>query len=91
MSGLTSALDDLSFAVVIECREGLIPSASQPEVRKIYGLRARRLRITNQDLQSEPAPWAPASKSHTTSSVSEKAQLHAVKAVETGVINVGVL
>jgi hypothetical protein len=43
------------------------------------------------NLQSEPAPWVPASKSHTSSSVSERAQLHAVKAVETGVINVGAL
>jgi mitotic spindle assembly checkpoint protein MAD2B len=38
-----------------------------------------------------PVPWVPASRAHTTEGVSDAAELHMVRAVETGVINVSLL
>ena len=36
----------------------------------------------------DPPPWIPAAAAHTTSGVSDKAELHMVRAVDTGIINV---
>lgn len=38
--------------------------------------------------QDDPPPWIPATTQHTTSGASEKAELHMVRAVDTGVVNV---
>ncbi|KAA1468009.1 DNA-binding protein, partial [Dentipellis sp. KUC8613] len=43
---------------------------------------------TVQPSKDEPPPWIPAVTEHTTTGVSEKAELHMVRAVNTGVINV---
>lgn len=39
-------------------------------------------------LQETPPPWIPAVTQHTTDGATEKAELHMVRAVDTGVINV---
>ena len=36
----------------------------------------------------EPPPWVPATVQHTTTGASEDAQLHMLRAVDTGIINV---
>lgn len=38
----------------------------------------------------EPPPWIPADQQHTTSGASEDAELHVVRAVSTGIINVSI-
>lgn len=38
-------------------------------------------------MQDDPPPWIPATTQHTTSGASEKAELHMVRAVDTGVVN----
>jgi mitotic spindle assembly checkpoint protein MAD2B len=37
---------------------------------------------------SDPAPWIPAEGQHTTAGASDKAELHMIRAVSTGIINV---
>jgi mitotic spindle assembly checkpoint protein MAD2B len=37
---------------------------------------------------NEPPPWVPADRQHTTSGASEEAQLHLLRAVDTGIINI---
>jgi len=37
--------------------------------------------------KDDPPPWIPATTQHTTSGASEKAELHMVRAVDTGVVN----
>jgi hypothetical protein len=39
-------------------------------------------------IQDDLPPWIPATTQHTTSGASEKAELHMVRAVDTGVVNV---
>lgn len=39
----------------------------------------------------DPPPWIPAVTQHTTSGASEEAELHMIRAVDTGIINVLVL
>ncbi|KAF8323291.1 mitotic spindle checkpoint HORMA domain-containing protein, partial [Clavulina sp. PMI_390] len=63
--------DELNFAIVIECRPGFIPSASQSD-------------------PGGPTPWVPAQKGDT-GQKSEKTQLHPVRSVETGVINMSIV
>ena len=36
----------------------------------------------------DPPPWVPATVQHTTTGTSEQAELHMLRAVETGIINV---
>ena len=38
--------------------------------------------------QDDPPPWLPAVTQHTTPGASEKSELHMVRAVDTGVVNV---
>jgi hypothetical protein len=41
--------------------------------------------------KADPPPWTPASRSHTTAGASADAPTHVVRAVDTGVINVGLV
>jgi len=60
----------LSFAVILELDDGLVPTAA-PE--------------------KDVPPWMPALHQHTTAGQSDKARLHVVRAVDTGVINVSLV
>ncbi|KAF9518528.1 hypothetical protein BS47DRAFT_260829 [Hydnum rufescens UP504] len=64
--GEFSETDNLSFAIVLECKDGFAPSTT---------------------FDDEPIPWVPASKQHVSNEQTPSAQLHIVKVVETGVIN----
>ncbi|KAH9968589.1 DNA-binding protein [Russula dissimulans] len=58
---------EITFAIVLELREGKAPSA-MPD-------------------KDDPPPWLPAVTQHTTPGASEQAELHMVRAVDTGVVN----
>lgn len=58
--------DNVSFAVVLELKDGEAPSVSQTK---------------------DPPPWIPADTQHTTDGASDKAELHMIRAVNTGIIN----
>ncbi|KAF8221691.1 DNA-binding protein [Tricholoma matsutake] len=58
--------DDVSFAIVLELKDGAAPSAREDE---------------------EPPPWIPANTPDTTPGISDKAELHMIRAVNTGIIN----
>ncbi|KAF9056132.1 DNA-binding protein [Panaeolus papilionaceus] len=60
--------DDVSFAIVIELKDGEVP----------------RMSINDK----EPPSWIPAVAQHTTAGVKQEAELHMIRAVNTGVINV---
>ncbi|KAG1757145.1 DNA-binding protein [Suillus lakei] len=64
--------DEASFAIVLELKENTVPSASKD----------------NFSFRKEPPPWVPADRQHTTSGASEDAQLHLLRAVDTGIINI---
>lgn len=40
------------------------------------------------EMNQDPPPWVPADKQHTTAATPDNAQLHLLRAVETGIINV---
>ena len=42
-------------------------------------------------LQETPPPWVPAVTQHTTDGAADEAELHMVRAVDTGVINVRII
>jgi len=58
---------EITFAIVLELREGKTPSV-MPD-------------------KDDPPPWLPAVTQHTTPGASEQAELHMVRAVDTGVVN----
>lgn len=58
--------EDISFAVVIELKDDMAPTASQGQ---------------------NPPPWVPASSQQTTAGASDKAELHYLRAVETGIFD----
>lgn len=59
--------DDVSFAIVLELKDGVAPSARDDK---------------------GPPPWIPADVPDTTPGASDKAELHMIRAVNTGIINV---
>ncbi|KIK70737.1 hypothetical protein GYMLUDRAFT_32786 [Collybiopsis luxurians FD-317 M1] len=63
--------DKVSFAIIMELKEGLQPSTTAGSM--------------------EPPPWIPADKQHTTSGASENAELHIVRSVSTGIINLSLV
>ena len=46
------------------------------------------LKPSKHEGSNEPPPWIPAEKQHTTTGASEYAELHIIRAVSTGIINV---
>ena len=52
----------------------------------LYGL-SQEMK-SRESIQDDLPPWIPATTQHTTSGASEKAELHMVRAVDTGVVNV---
>ncbi|KAJ3754011.1 spindle checkpoint protein [Lentinula raphanica] len=63
--------DDVSFAILMELKDGIKPSTTAGS--------------------KEPPPWIPADLKHTTSGASEDAELHVVRAVSTGIINLSLV
>ncbi|KAF5388461.1 hypothetical protein D9757_004629 [Collybiopsis confluens] len=66
-----SPADEVSFAIIIELKDGLKPSTIEGS--------------------NEPPPWIPADKQHTTTGASEDAELHTVRSVSTGIINLSLV
>lgn len=64
--GLLESDEDISFAILIELKEGKEPTAKG----------------------EDPAPWIPADNQHTTQGASEEAELHIIRSVHTGILNV---
>ncbi|KAG1754852.1 DNA-binding protein [Suillus paluster] len=76
--------EEASFAIVLELKENTVPSASKDNVRN-----PSQILITDCGaLEKEPPPWVPADRQHTTSGASEEAQLHLLRAVDTGIISI---
>ncbi|KAF9076023.1 spindle checkpoint protein [Rhodocollybia butyracea] len=63
--------DEVSFAILIELKSDLKPTAATGSM--------------------EPPPWIPADRQHTTSGASEDAELHIVRSVSTGIINLSLV
>ncbi|KAL9716498.1 hypothetical protein Ac2012v2_000946 [Leucoagaricus gongylophorus] len=61
--------DDISFAVIIELKNGTVPTVSHTK---------------------DPPPWIPAESQHTTLGTSDDAEMHMIRAVNTGIINLSV-
>lgn len=79
-----SPKDDPSFAIVLELQQNKAPLAAR---QKVGFLQFDQVYILIQG-QGDPPPWIPANKQHTTEGASEHAELHFIRAVDTGVINV---
>ncbi|KAI1788822.1 DNA-binding protein [Ganoderma leucocontextum] len=79
-------LDDLSFAILLELLDDKAPTASHGKVDFYMVWRAQLSRWMYYHYQ-DPPPWIPATIQHTTSGVSDTAELHMVRAVDTGIIN----
>jgi mitotic spindle assembly checkpoint protein MAD2B len=79
---------DASFAILLELKDDRVPSVTHGEVcQQIHQFLTSKL-LT---LRKDPPPWIPAEKRHTTAGVSSNAELHMVRAVDTGIINVRLL
>ena len=46
---------------------------------------------TQDETNQDPTPWVPADKQYTTSETSDDAQLHLLRVVETGIVNVSLM
>ena len=79
--------DELSFAIVIELQDDRAPAAKTDGVTSYYSL-CTRCRSQVYDTRQDPPAWVPAIEAHTTAAVTDKAELHMVRVVETGIINV---
>ena len=73
--------------VVLELNDDSQPSASEGKVSELglWGLSP----LSSPTLSKDPPPWVPAVTSHTTSATSDSAETHLVRAVNTGIIDVG--
>ncbi|KDQ15724.1 hypothetical protein BOTBODRAFT_54600 [Botryobasidium botryosum FD-172 SS1] len=77
--------DNPTFAIVLELRDDCAPSAAP----SVLSVRTTSSEEDQTYLQGQdPSPWIPAAHQHTTAGTSENAEVHVVRAVETGVINV---
>ncbi|KAG0707498.1 DNA-binding protein [Suillus ampliporus] len=76
--------DEATFAIVLELKENTVPSASKDNVRNP----SQMLKTDSLIFKKEPPPWVPADRQHTTSGASEEAQLHLLRAVDTGIISI---
>ena len=85
ISKSVSRIDDISFAIVIELKDDAAPSGTSNKVNHTEEVNDFRL---TDCLMKEPPPWIPAVTQHTTAGAQNEAELHIVRAVNTGVINV---
>ncbi|KAG2155598.1 DNA-binding protein [Suillus clintonianus] len=73
---------------MIESQLGLLELPSGDEASFAVVLELKENTVPTASKDNEPPPWVPADRQHTTSGASEEAQLHLLRAVDTGIINI---
>lgn len=84
-------LDDITFAVIIELKDDAVPTVSHTKVRLYLPLLQAEMVLNLKIHVQDPPPWIPAEPQNTTSGTSDDAELHMLRAVNTGIINVRTL
>lgn len=79
---------DLSFAILLELQDDKAPAVSHGKARTT-DLHLRN--VPDSSSLQEPPPWIPAARPETTAGVTDAAELHMVRAVDTGIIDVCVI
>ncbi|OAX43048.1 DNA-binding protein [Rhizopogon vinicolor AM-OR11-026] len=73
---------------MIESQLGLLELPSGDEATFAVVLELKDNTAPSASKDKDPPPWVPADLQHTTSGASEEAQLHLLRAVDTGIINI---
>lgn len=73
---------------MIESQLGVLELPTGDEASFAVVLELKENTVPSASKDDEPPPWVPADRQHTTSGVSEAAQLHVLRAVDTGIINI---
>lgn len=73
---------------MIESQLGLLGLPTGDEASFAIVLELKENTVPSASKDDEPPPWVPADRQHTTSGASEEAQLHLLRAVDTGIINI---
>lgn len=73
---------------MIESQLGVLELPPGDEASFAIVLELKENTVPSASKDDEPPPWVPADRQHTTSGVSEEAQLHVLRAVDTGIINI---
>jgi len=73
---------------MIESQLGLLELPSGDEASFAVVLELKDNAVPSASKGKDPPPWVPADLQHTTSGTSEEAQLHLLRAVDTGIINI---
>lgn len=73
---------------MIESQLGVLELPTGDEASFAVVLELKENTVPSASKDDEPPPWVPADRQHTTSGVSEEAQLHVLRAVDTGIINI---
>jgi hypothetical protein len=73
---------------VLELKDDISPSVTHNKVLCLLAEAVTSCQRTYYYLTQDPPPWIPADAQHTTTGASEKAELHMIRAVNTGIINV---
>lgn len=73
---------------MIESQLGVLELPPGDEASFAVVLELKENTVPSASKDDEPPPWVPADRQHTTSGVSEEAQLHVLRAVDTGIINI---
>lgn len=73
---------------MIESQLGVLELPPGDEASFAVVLELKENTVPSASKDDEPPPWVPADRQHTTTGVSEEAQLHVLRAVDTGIINI---
>jgi mitotic spindle assembly checkpoint protein MAD2B len=73
---------------MIESQLGVLELPTGDEASFAVVLELKENTVPSASKDDEPPPWVPADRQHTTSGASEEAQLHLLRAVDTGIINI---
>ncbi|KIK49410.1 hypothetical protein CY34DRAFT_111473 [Suillus luteus UH-Slu-Lm8-n1] len=73
---------------MIESQLGVLELPTGDEASFAVVLELKENTVPSASKDDQPPPWVPADRQHTTSGVSEAAQLHVLRAVDTGIINI---
>lgn len=73
---------------MIESQLGVLELPPGDEASFAVVLELKENTVPSAFKDDEPPPWVPADRQHTTTGVSEEAQLHVLRAVDTGIINI---
>jgi len=71
----------------MESQLSLMPPEDNPTFAIVLELKEDCAPSAAPPVLSDPLPWVPAARQHTTAGTSDEAEVHVVRAVETGVIN----